>query len=66
MHSVLVKVKLSDNPNPTILREQVVPRVKALPGFMAGYWARGALVPSMVPSGTTIEGNEMSEVVAHA
>ncbi len=29
MHAVLVKVKLSDNPDPTILREQVVPRVKA-------------------------------------
>jgi hypothetical protein len=86
MHAVLVTVKLSDNPDPTVLREQVVPRVKELPGFVAGYWtggdgvgrsivvfdseenARAAsdLVPSMVPSGTTIEGNEVSEVVAHA
>jgi hypothetical protein len=41
MHAVLVQVKLSDNPDPTILREQVVPRVKELPGFVAGYWTRG-------------------------
>lgn len=86
MYAVLVKVKLSDNPDPTILREQVVPRVKELPGFVAGYWTRGdgvgrsivvfdseenaqaasELVPSLVPSGTPVEGNEVSEVVAHA
>ena len=86
MHAVLVNVKLSDNPDPTVLREQVVQRVKGLPGFVAGYWTRGDgvgrsivvfdsqenaqaasdLVPSLVPSGTTIEGNEVSEVVAHA
>lgn len=41
MYAVLVKVKLSDNPDPTILREQVVPRVKELPGFVAGYWTPG-------------------------
>ncbi len=40
MHAVLVDVKLSDNPDPTVLREQVVPRVKELPGFVAGYWTR--------------------------
>ncbi|MGN6168369.1 MAG: hypothetical protein ACTHQQ_09385 [Solirubrobacteraceae bacterium] len=86
MHAVLVKVKLSDNPDPTILREQVVPRVKELPGFVAGYWVRDEgigrsmvifdseenaraasdLVPSMLPPGTTIEGNTVTEVVAHA
>lgn len=86
MHAVLVKVKLSDNPDPTILREQVVPQVKELPGFVAGYWTRSDgvgrsiivfdseenaqaasnRVPSIVPSGTTLEGNEVSEVVAHA
>jgi len=86
MYAVLVKVKLSDNPDTAILREQVVPRVKELPGFVAGYWTRGEgvgqsmvvfdseenaqaasdLVPSMVPSGTTIDANEVSEVVAHA
>ncbi len=41
MYAVLVNVKLSDNPDPTILREQVVPRVKELPGFVTGYWTRG-------------------------
>jgi len=86
MHAVLVNVKLSENADPTILREQVVPRVKELPGFVAGYWTRDGgtgrsmvvfdseenaqaasdLVPSLVPSGTTIEGNDVSEVVAHA
>jgi hypothetical protein len=86
MHAVLVKVKLSENPDPTVLREQVVPRVKELPGFVAGYWTRGDgvgrsmvvfdseenaqsasdLVPSMVPPGTDVEGNEVCEVVANA
>jgi len=86
MHAVLVNVKLSENADPTILREQVVPRVKELPGFVAGYWTRDGgtgrsmvvfdseenaqaasdLVPSLVPSGTMIEGNDVSEVVAHA
>ena len=41
MYAVLVNVKLSANPDPTILREQVVPQVKELPGFVAGYWTRG-------------------------
>ncbi len=40
MHAVIVNVKLSENPDPTALREQVVPRVKELPGFVAGYWTR--------------------------
>jgi hypothetical protein len=86
MHAVLVKVKLSDDPDPTILREQVVPRVKELPGFVAGYWVRDGeigrsmvifeseetaraasdRVPSMMPSGATIESNTVTEVVAHA
>ena len=86
MHALLVNVKLSENPDPAVLHERVVPRVKELPGFVAGYWTRDGgvgrsivvfdseenaqaasdLVPSMVPSGTTIESNEVSEVVAHA
>lgn len=86
MHAVLVQVKLSDNPDPTVLRERVVPQVKELPGFIAGYWTRGDgvgrsmvifdseenaqaasdRVPSMVPEGTMIESNQVSEVVAHA
>ena len=86
MYAVLVNVKLSGNADPTVLREQVVPRVKDLPGFVAGYWTRGDgvgrsivvfdseenaqaasdLVPSMVPAETTVEVNEVSEVVAHA
>lgn len=49
MHAVIVNVKLSDNPDPAVLREQVVPRVKELPGFVAGYWTRdGGTGRSMV------------------
>ena len=86
MHAVLVTVTLSENADPTSLREQVVPRVKELPGFVAGYWTRGDgvgrsivvfdseenaqaasdLVPSMLPSGATIEANDVSEVTANA
>ena len=40
VHAVIVSVKLSENPDPTVLREQVVPRVKELSGFVAGYWTR--------------------------
>jgi hypothetical protein len=42
MHAVVVRVKLSGSgpADPTALREQVVPRVKQLPGFVAGYWTR--------------------------
>ncbi len=86
MHAVLVTVQLSENPDPTILRERVVPQVKELPGFIAGYWTRAGgegrsivvfdseenaaaaseRVPSMVPSGTNIIGNDVCEVVATA
>ena len=40
MHAVVVKVTLSDQADPTALREQVVPRVSQMPGFVAGYWTR--------------------------
>ena len=40
MHAVVVKVTLSGPAEPTALREQVVPRVSQLPGFVAGYWTR--------------------------
>ena len=39
MHAVVVKVAISQ-PDPTRLREEVVPRVKQTPGFVAGYWTR--------------------------
>ena len=37
MHAVVVKVTLSDQADPTALREQVVPRVSQTSGFVAGY-----------------------------
>jgi hypothetical protein len=41
MHAVLVDVSLEAEPNEaslSTLRDQVVPGVKASPGFVAGYW----------------------------
>ncbi|HEY6399452.1 MAG TPA: hypothetical protein VIX82_18560 [Solirubrobacteraceae bacterium] len=40
MYAVVVKVKLSGQADPTMLRERVVPRVSQMPGFVAGYWTR--------------------------
>lgn len=40
MHAVVVNVTLSGPAEPTALREQVVPRVSQMPGFVAGYWTR--------------------------
>lgn len=40
MHAVVVRVTLSGEADPTALREQVVPRVSQMPGFVAGYWTR--------------------------
>ena len=41
MHAVLVSVTISDADKATAyLRDEVVPRVKQAPGFVAGYWTR--------------------------
>ena len=41
MHAVVVNVTISDQEGTeTMLREQVVPRVSAAPGFVAAYWTR--------------------------
>lgn len=41
MHAVVVRVTVHDvDTAQTMLREQVVPRVKQSPGFVAGYWTR--------------------------
>jgi heme-degrading monooxygenase HmoA len=41
MHAVVVNVTISDQEtDEAVLREQVVPRVSAAPGFVAGYWTR--------------------------
>jgi len=42
MHAVVVRVSISGEPDPTALRERVVPRVKQMPGLVAGYWTRGS------------------------
>jgi hypothetical protein len=42
MHAVVVRVTIHDEEEATkALRGQVVPRVSAAPGFVAGYWTRG-------------------------
>ena len=41
MHAVVVKVSIKDSEAAQkALEEQVVPRVKQAPGFVAGYWTR--------------------------
>ena len=41
MHAVIVSVTINDGENATThLRNEVVPRVKQAPGFVAGYWVR--------------------------
>ena len=41
MHAVVVKVTIDDfERGRQFLTEQVVPRVKQAPGFVAGYWTR--------------------------
>jgi hypothetical protein len=41
MHAVVVRVTIGDVETAQRgLREQVVPRVKQAPGFIAGYWTR--------------------------
>ena len=41
MHAVIVSVTINDAEEATTyLRNEIVPRVKQAPGFVAGYWAR--------------------------
>ena len=41
MHAIVVKVSITDSEGAQkALEEQVVPRVKQAPGFVAGYWTR--------------------------
>ena len=41
MHAVVVNVTISDfDRGRQMLEEEIVPRVKQAPGFVAGYWTR--------------------------
>jgi hypothetical protein len=41
MHAVIVQVTINDGEQATAdLRNDIVPRVKQAPGFVAGYWVR--------------------------
>jgi stage III sporulation protein SpoIIIAA len=65
MHAVVVKVRISDQAvAESALREQVVPRVSQVPGFVAGYWTRdGNTGLSMVVFESEEAANGMSEQV---
>lgn len=41
MHAVVVRVSITDREgSEKALRDQVVPQVSQIPGFVAGYWTR--------------------------
>jgi heme-degrading monooxygenase HmoA len=44
MHAVVVKVRITDEADSaettSQLRDELVPRVAGMPGFVAGYWVR--------------------------
>ncbi len=41
MHAVVTRVTLDDPQGAAeVLREQVIPRVSQIPGFVTGYWTR--------------------------
>jgi heme-degrading monooxygenase HmoA len=42
MHAVVTTVSIGESAGPAeeVLREQVVPRISSVPGFVAGYWVR--------------------------
>ena len=41
MHAVVTTVSIGDSAGAeNVLREQVVPRISSVPGFVAGYWVR--------------------------
>jgi hypothetical protein len=41
MHAVVTRVTVSEGePATKFLRDEIVPRVKQAPGFVAGYWVR--------------------------
>ena len=43
MHAVVVRVNINDfDRGRQFLTEEVVPRVKQAPGFVAGYWTRSS------------------------
>lgn len=65
MHAVVVEVSIADpDASAEVLREQIVPRVKESPGFVAGYWTRKDNTGlSMVVFESEDQANAMSEQV---
>lgn len=63
MHAVVAKVTISDTEAAeSQLREEVVPQVSQIPGFVAGYWTRkGDTGLSMVVFESEDVANEMPD-----
>ena len=63
MHAVVAKVTISDGEAAeNTLREEVVPQVSQIPGFVAGYWTRkGDTGLSMVVFESEDVANEMPD-----
>ena len=68
MHAVVVRVTIKDPESAASqLREQVVPRVKEAPGFVAGYWTRkGDTGLSMIVFESEEAANGASEMIPNA
>ena len=66
MHAVVVNVSISDaEASEKTLKEDVVPRVKQAPGFVAGYWTRkDDTGVSMAVFESEEQAQAMSELVA--
>lgn len=65
MHAVVVRVNINDTDSADkALREQVVPRVSQLPGFVTGHWTRKEDAGlSMVIFESEEDANRLSEMV---
>lgn len=69
MHAVVSRVSIgeSEGASEKMLREEVVPRVKQAPGFVAGYWMRkGNSGLSTIICESEEAANKMSEQVRSA
>jgi hypothetical protein len=69
MHAVLSRVTISESEGASekVLREEIVPRIKEAPGFVAGYWMRkGNSGVSTVICDSEEAANKLSEQVRSA
>ena len=62
MHAVVVRVSINDRPAAQAELKEIVPRVSAAPGFIAGYWI--ALSQDKGSSFALFESEAAAEAVA--